>query len=246
MSIADSLVSALDRLILFIPRLVSAIVILAVGLLLAWLLAGLARRLLHVVGFDRFLARHEIAPRGAQPAWASSVAGRIVYWVVALVAFVAAADALQLQWVSLGLARVIGYLPNLLAATLILLAGWVAGRLALRALSRSPHWARLARGALLVVAGFMAIQELQVATVIVTILFAFLVGAAAVAAAISFGIGNRHLAGEITRDWWERNGAPLRDTSSSSGIVVPPLETPEPIVRETLPEDSDEEPTTHH
>jgi hypothetical protein len=55
-----------------------------------------------------------------------------------------------------------------------------------------------------VLAVFMALQELGVATDIVTTAFAILFGAVALALALSFGLGNRELAGEITREWYER------------------------------------------
>jgi hypothetical protein len=51
---------------------------------------------------------------------------------------------------------------------------------------------------------FMSLQELGVATEIVTTAFAILFGAVALALALAFGLGNRELAGEVTRGWYER------------------------------------------
>jgi len=56
----------------------------------------------------------------------------------------------------------------------------------------------------LLLAIFMALQELGIATDIVTTAFAILFGAIALALALSFGLGNRELAGEITREWYDR------------------------------------------
>ena len=56
----------------------------------------------------------------------------------------------------------------------------------------------------MVLAIFMALQELGVATDIVTTAFAILFGAVALALALAFGLGNRELAGEVTRTWWAR------------------------------------------
>ncbi len=50
----------------------------------------------------------------------------------------------------------------------------------------------------------MALQELGIATEIVTTAFAILFGAIALALALAFGLGSRELAGEITREWYER------------------------------------------
>jgi hypothetical protein len=64
--------------------------------------------------------------------------------------------------------------------------------------------ARLGRGGVILLAIFMALQELGIATDIVTTAFAILFGAIALALALSFGLGNRELAAEITREWYER------------------------------------------
>ena len=56
----------------------------------------------------------------------------------------------------------------------------------------------------IVLAVFMALQELGIATDIVTTAFAILFGAVALALSLSFGLGNRELAGEITREWSQR------------------------------------------
>ena len=56
----------------------------------------------------------------------------------------------------------------------------------------------------LVLAIFMALQQLGIATDIVTTAFAILFGAIALALALSFGLGTRELAGEITREWYEK------------------------------------------
>jgi hypothetical protein len=55
----------------------------------------------------------------------------------------------------------------------------------------------------ILLAVFMALQELGIATDIVTTAFAILFGAIALAMALAFGLGNRDLAGEVTREWYE-------------------------------------------
>jgi hypothetical protein len=56
----------------------------------------------------------------------------------------------------------------------------------------------------IVLAVFMALQVLGIATEIVTTAFAILFGAVALAGALAFGLGNRELAGEVTREWYNR------------------------------------------
>src|SRR5205823_1185686 len=64
--------------------------------------------------------------------------------------------------------------------------------------------ARIGRVSVILLSVFMALQELGIATEIVTTAFAILFGAVALAMALAFGLGNRDLAGEITREWYER------------------------------------------
>ena len=64
--------------------------------------------------------------------------------------------------------------------------------------------ARVGRGGVILLAVFMALQELGIATDIVTTAFAILFGAIALAMALAFGLGNRELAGQVTREWYEQ------------------------------------------
>lgn len=73
-----------------------------------------------------------------------------------------------------------------------------------------PWLARTGRAGVIVLAVFMALQELGIATDIVTTAFAILFGAVALALSLSFGLGNRELAGEVTRAWYQRYQAERR------------------------------------
>jgi hypothetical protein len=50
----------------------------------------------------------------------------------------------------------------------------------------------------------MAMQQLGVAAEIVTAAFTLILGAIALGAGLAFGLGNRDLAGQITRRWYEQ------------------------------------------
>jgi hypothetical protein len=220
-----ALTGAFSQMIYFLPKLLSAVVILAAGLLLAWGCAVVVRRVSHALGIDRFFAKHQVATKAANQHRISYGAGRITYWVVALVTFVAALDALEISSVTAGLERVIGYLPSLFAAGLLCLGGYLGGQAVYHSAEKRAHgqmWPKVARGAIFTLAGFMAIQQLHIAVSIVTTLFAFVVGGIAIAFSISFGLGNRELAGRVTREWWERNRlGRMRDTSTTAGIEAP-------------------------
>src|SRR5258708_683334 len=101
--------------------------------------------------------------------------------------------------------------PALLGAAIIIFAGYVLAKVlqrgaerALRKIGLNRLLALGGRASVVLLSVVMAWQELGIATEIVTTAFAILFGAVALAMALSFGLGNRDLAGEITREWYER------------------------------------------
>ena len=80
-----------------------------------------------------------------------------------------------------------------------------------------PTVAKLAKGAVITIALFMALQQVGVAEEIVTAAFTLILGAAALAVGLAFGLGNRELAGEITRRWYEEGQRRDRRTSDRNG-----------------------------
>jgi len=215
MRITTMLSDSLGRGIAFLPNLIAAAVIFVVGLFVAKALGKLTERGLRAVGLDRRQSMHKLLGEGRSLERVPRVGGQAVFWVLGLITVGLAVDALHLAWLSAGVARVIGYLPDVLAAGLVVGCGYLAGNFAYRALARRDNSSaalmpRLARGAIFALAGFMALQQLGIATAIVTTAFTVGIAAIAVAGAIAFGLGNRELAGRITREWYARRGGGLR------------------------------------
>lgn len=208
MRITDMLVAALGSAIAFLPNLAAGLIILVVGLFVSTILGRVTRRALTAMGLERRRSVHQLVGQEVALEGLPHTGGRIVYWVLALVTVGVALDALHLAWLSAGVARILGYLPSLLAAGVVVTVGYLVGTFAYKQVlgrgGTSPFLARLARGAIFVFAGFMALQQLGIATAIVTTAFTVVLSAMAVAGALAFGLGNRELAGRITREWYER------------------------------------------
>jgi hypothetical protein len=232
MEITRMLLNSLGRAVAFLPNILAALVILAIGLLVAKVLETVTRRLLMAAGLHRRRAAREFLGQGPALERLPRTAGRIVYWVLALVTVGLSVDALHLTWLSAGVARVLAYLPNVLAAGAIVAVGYLAGNvLYRRASSREsgPLWGRLGRGGIFALAAFMALQQLGIATAIVTIAFTVALSAMAFAGALAFGLGNRELAGRLTRDWYERRGPRYRRYESAGHEAPVGHEEEEPV-----------------
>ena len=124
-SIGDVTRAVVDRVTGHLPDVIGAVVLLAVG----WLVA----RLLRVVTVRGMQVVETLLGRLAGPARAERVRvarsagliGAIVFWIVLLFFVTAATHVLGLQTFTQWLARLLDYLPTLAAGLLIIAAGYV-------------------------------------------------------------------------------------------------------------------------
>ena len=198
----------------YIPALVGSLIILFAGYLLAKLIERAVDRLLTVVGINRWLERGGVLDAVERTGWRRTPArlvATIVFWVVMFAVILLAADALGLSSLGSVFSQLVSYVPSVIAAVVIILVGILLGEFVDGLIMASaggihggPTLARVGRGGVIVLAIFMALQELGVATEIVTVAFAIVFGASALALALAFGLGNRELAGEVTREWYDR------------------------------------------
>jgi small-conductance mechanosensitive channel len=238
--ISESLQQALDDLIGFLPRLIGFLIILVIGLLVAKALQKLVAVGLEKVGADRALrsgTSGEYVQRLLPDVSPSDVIGRVVFWFVFLGALSIAISSLGLAVLNDFVADVFNYLPNVIAAILILvLAVPIAGglaKLADRAFGDTPTGKLMTTAAPALVMGiavFMVLNQLRIATDIVTITYAALMGAVALGAALAFGLGGRDVASRMLEEAYRRGQA---ERARSSGH--PEAARPSPAPREDRP-----------
>jgi hypothetical protein len=193
--------------------LLGALVIVFVGYLLAALIERVTMRLLRRIKLNAMLERGGVmdaVERTGSHMDPTRVAANLVFWFVMFAVLLVAADTLG-ESLSGVFTQLVGYIPSIIGAIVIIMIGNVLGAFVGGLISASvgrsaggPTLARVGRASVIMLAVFMALQELGVATQIVTTAFAILFGAVALAMALAFGLGNRDLAGEITRAWYER------------------------------------------
>jgi hypothetical protein len=210
---ASRLQDSFEQLYLYVPALFGALVILFAGYLLARLVGKGTEKLLRRVHLNRVLERGGVlhaVERSGSHLNPTRVGAKVMFWVVMFAVIVVAATALGLESLTDVFSELVSYIPSVIAAIVILIVGIVLGDFVGGLIMASaggmhggPTLARAGRGGVVVLAIFMALQELGVATDIVSTAFAIMFGAIALAAALAFGLGNRELAGEVTRAWYE-------------------------------------------
>jgi hypothetical protein len=210
--VSNSVQRGLNEVFAFIPEFLMAIVIVAVGYLLARVLGNVVGRGLHRAGIDHTLTR------GGVGAWVQKVTasparlvGTLTFWAVFLGAVSLAVSVLGIAALTDFVAAVYGYLPNVIAAVLIfLVAGAVAAgvsTLAARFLGDTPLGKIVATAApilVMTIATFMILDQLKIAEDIVVITYAALLGAIALGSALAFGLGGRDVAREMLQGAYQK------------------------------------------
>lgn len=197
-----------------VPALLGALVILFAGYLLAKVLEKLIERFLRRIRLNKMLERYgvmEAVERSGSHLNPTRVLANLVFWLAMFAVILIAANALGLESLANVFSELVSYIPSVIAAIVIILVGIVLGGFvgglisaSAGALHGGKALARVGRSGVILLAIFMALQELGIATDIVTTAFAILFGAIALAMALSFGLGNRELAGQVTREWYEQ------------------------------------------
>jgi Conserved TM helix len=153
-----------------------------------------------------------------------------VFWFVFIVAIVMSTDALGIREVSAVLAELIAYIPNVIAAVLILiLAALLANFLAgiIRGATGSDILATVARIAIIVYAVFAALTQLGIAVQLTANTLLIVLGGVALAAALAFGFGAQNVARDIVERAYDRRrrdevrGEPAERESSTQGESAP-------------------------
>ena len=201
----------------WLPHVIGAIAVLLIGYIVAKLVANLVARALGRAGLDRRVhqglggtAIERAVPRP------TGLIRTIVFWAIMIAVFSLAASVLGVAALTTFVGAVWAYLPNVVAAFLIfLVAGALAGGVATMVdrTMGDTSLGRIAKTAapvlIMAIAVFMILEQLKIATAIVTITYAALLGAIALGSALAFGLGGREVAGEMLRGAYDKG----RDSS---------------------------------
>jgi len=197
--ISTPAMNMLNSILAIIPSIFVAIILIVIGVAIARIVGKLLADLLSTTGLNGLL--NKMLGDKAGKITLSKVIGEFVKYIIILLFAVEAASVVHLDILNtVGLA-VIAYLPSVIGAVLILgvgflLASWVE-TLILKFASGAKFVAKIVKYAILLLAIFMTLNQLQLASNIVEYAFIGILGALAVAFAISFGIGGRGFAAGV-------------------------------------------------
>jgi hypothetical protein len=209
-ALESSLRNLYEKIILYVPNFIIAVVVLIVGWLLGTFLGDLARRLVEMLKLDQAgdsagLAR--LSERTGRRFKISLFVQWVIKWFFFLASFIAAADILGLDQVTRFFYEdVLAYAGHVVVAMAILLLGiWAAnffgglvdGALKAGNVQASKTLSALTRWSIIIFAVVAALSELQIASDFLHDLFRAVVAMLAIAGGIAFGLGGRDHASRV-------------------------------------------------
>ncbi len=179
-----------------IPNVLGAIVIIAIGVFIAKLVAGLLESLLAGVGADSLIEKITGTP--AKKVVLSKAISAVVKYLVIVIFLVQGVNVLNLP-VLTGVGEVVlGYVPTAISIVLILGIGIFAANTAESVIASKFQNAKatafIVKIAIYVVLAFLCLSQLGIANKIVEGTFILIVAAVCVAFAVAFGIGGKNFA----------------------------------------------------
>lgn len=198
--------------ILFLPNFIGALVILFVGLVIAAGIGKVVEKLVDALKLDRLLDQlglGRLLERANMKLRSGRFLGVLVQWFFIIVTLLAVSDILKLAAFSDFLKQVLLYVPNIVIAVLIMLAGVVVAAFlsklvrasVLASRLHSAHFlGALTKWAVLVFAFLAALSQLGVAGALVNTLIMGFVAMLALAGGLAFGLGGR----DVAAAWLEK------------------------------------------
>jgi small-conductance mechanosensitive channel len=202
--LADILSRAGDTLGDFLPQLGGALALLVIGLLAARLIGALVRRALTRARLDELAERWHVDDTLERAGLRTSLAGlcgAVVRIVLSVVVVFAALTLLGLEPLSQSLNEAVLFLPRLIVALVLVLAGILLSGLVRERVDRLTYQmdfpvplGQLAQIATLAIFAIMAAVQIGVSAGILIVVIAIILAGVAATFAIAFGLGGREVA----------------------------------------------------
>src|SRR3990172_6552223 len=194
---------SLTRVVSYIPNVIGALVVLLIGIVVAWALKTVIVKLLgyvqlkpitETIGLDKVIStKVDIV----------GILGELVKWIVIIVFLIPALEILSLTQVNEVLQGVVAYIPNVVAAVFIVMIGTIVADLVAKVISGAVETigaktaaalADLARYSIITFVLLAALTQLGIATSLIERLFTGVVALFAIAGGLAFGLGGQDAA----------------------------------------------------
>lgn len=177
-----------------IPSIILAAVVISCGILVAGIACGLLTNVLLAVNFDSIVEK--VIPQIKVSA--TKIVVNVVRTLIILFVVAQGIEVLGLTIFTTIVAAIVSYLPLVIKSAVIAFVAFVGASMLegaiLKGSAKNACLAKIVKIAVYVLAGFMILSQLELASTIVNTAFVVTLGAVAIAFALAFGLGGRDFA----------------------------------------------------
>lgn len=177
-----------------VPSIILAAVVICVGLLVANIACGLLSNLLVAVNLDGIATK--VLP--SLKVSATKIAVNIVKTLIIIFVVAQGVEVLGLAILSAIVASIVAYIPLVVKSAVIAAVAFIGAslleNLIVKSNEKAAGIAKIVKIAVYVLAGFMILSQLEIASAIIDTAFVVTLGAVAVAFALAFGLGGKDFA----------------------------------------------------
>jgi small-conductance mechanosensitive channel len=218
-----------------IPKVCVGILLIILGLLVAKLLEVALRTMLIRARFDSLIEKAGVAralQRIGIRQQSSLFFPKLAYFLVIVLLARTASDALGLVAISSAIGDFFSYLPNFVAAVLLLILGTTVGRFAGQMVTQAAEGSgvdsaaalgKVVQALIVFIVAMMAMSQLKIETEMVRIVTSFVLAAAALALGLSFGLGTWGVVRNIVTGFYTRKVLAIGkrvEIAGQSGILT--------------------------
>jgi hypothetical protein len=215
-----------------IPLVLGALILLAIGYFLGKLAKQAIEQLLPSMGFDRAIGALGVST--GPNATPSRTVGSVVMVAILIFFAIKAAELLQSPIIAAMLAQILELGSHVLFGAVIILGGVAIARIVSNLVTGagSDGWLpAILRWSIIALAVAMGLRFMGLANEIVIIAFTAIIGSAAVACALAFGLGGRPTAHKLLERWTEANQVPVPPARPRAPRApTPPSDQQPPLV----------------
>lgn len=199
---------------LFLSGLSLVILILVIGWIIAKIIRNLATKVLKVL--DKYAEQggiDDVLAKGGIKYSLSELVGTIIYWLVILITVSVAFNAVDLTFAGDLLNQIILYIPNVIAAIIVLVLGGFAAKIlsnivlattANVGLDQSKLLAKISEIVVIAFVVVVALQQLRIGQFVIGPATLIILASVGLGLALAFGLGGRDVAREALENWLKK------------------------------------------
>lgn len=202
-SVSNAVTDSLVRVLNYIPNVIAAIVVILIGVIVAWAVKTVIVKGLSFVKLKKYTDSVGLGKVFTEKVEFAELVGDIAKWTIIIVFLIPALEILQIPQIGSVLESIIAYVPNVIVAIVSVMLGIVIADIVSRVIrstavtvgtKNADLLADLAKWAIIIFVTLGALQQLDILPQLISTLTIGVMAFLVIAGGVAFGLGGKDAA----------------------------------------------------